>query len=96
MGPVCSNRPSIRLLSQQFQNAHSHETTGESAYEILEGTGISISTEGKTYLGGALGSTPFITQFMERKVQGWIDELNTLRAIAETQPLELCSSCHRP
>ena len=60
--------------------------TTECAYDIFKGAGISILTEGKTYLGGALDSTPFITQFMERKVQGWIDELNTLSAIAKTQP----------
>ena len=59
--------------------------TAESAKEIFKDTGISILTEGEKYLGGALGSIPFILQFMERKVQGWVDELNTLSAIAKTQ-----------
>ena len=60
--------------------------TAELAHEVFEGTGISISTQGKGYLGGALGSRSFIKQFAERKVAGWITELNTLSAIAKTQP----------
>ena len=62
------------------------EHTAELAHEVFVGTGISISAQGKRYLGGALGSSSFIKQYMERKVEGWINELNTLSAIAKTQP----------
>ena len=60
--------------------------TAELAYNVFEGTGISVTIHGKDYLGGALGSSSFIKQFMERKVEGWINELNTLSDIANTQP----------
>ena len=36
----------------------------ESANEVFADTGITITTEGKDYLGGAIGYTPFIKQFM--------------------------------
>ena len=62
------------------------EHTAELAHEVFEGTGISISSQGKGYLGGALGSPAFVKQFFERKVEGWITELNTLSDIAKTQP----------
>ena len=38
------------------------------------------------YLGGAIGSTSFIEQFVGRKVQEWVDEIQTLSNIAKTQP----------
>ena len=58
----------------------------ESAKEILKDTGIAICTEGRGYLGGAIGSTSFIEQFVRRKVQEWVDEIETLSDIAKTQP----------
>ena len=60
--------------------------TAESAKEIFKGTSITISTEGKSYLGGAIGSTSFIREFVGRKVQDWVDEIKTLSNIAKTQP----------
>ena len=39
---------------------------------------ITISTEGKSYLGGAIGSTSFTREFVGRKVQDWVDEIKTL------------------
>ena len=51
--------------------------------EIFDGTGIVISTEGEHYLGGAMGTSSFIHQYVERK---WVNEMEKLSKIAETQP----------
>ena len=44
----------------------------EAAKEIFKGTGITVSSEGKRYLGGAMGTASFLRQFVERKVNGWV------------------------
>ncbi len=44
----------------------------ETAREIFRGTGVIISTEGERYLGGAIGNTSFLRQYVERKVEGWV------------------------
>jgi len=58
----------------------------ERARLLFKGTGINISTEGKRYLGGGIGGTPFLKQFVGRKVQEWANELKTLSTFAKTQP----------
>ena len=58
----------------------------EAAKEIFEGTGMVISTDGERYLGGALGTSSFVRQYVERKVECWINEVEKLSKIAETQP----------
>ena len=58
----------------------------ESVNAAFADTGITITTEGKDYLGGAIGYTPFIKQFIERKTQSWLKELKTLCEIAKSQP----------
>ena len=40
----------------------------ETANEIFQGTGISISTEVRRYLGGAIGTTSFCNQLIDQKV----------------------------
>ena len=43
----------------------------EAAKELFKGTEIVILTEGKNYLGGAIGTSPFIRQFVQNKVECW-------------------------
>ena len=57
----------------------------ETANEIFQGTGISISTEGRRYLGGAIGITSFHNQLIDQKVREWV-EIKTLSEIAKTEP----------
>ena len=59
----------------------------ETANEIFQGTGISISTEGRRYLGGAIGITSFSNQRIDQKVREWVEEIKTLSEIAKTEPL---------
>ena len=58
----------------------------DSVNDVFKDTDITISTEGKGYLGGAIGSTSFIKLFMESKIKGWVDEIKTLSNIAKSQP----------
>ena len=58
----------------------------ETANEIFQGTGISISTEGRRYLGGAIGITSFRNQLIDQKVREWVEEIKTLSEIAKTEP----------
>ena len=57
------------------------EEYAEKARELLAGTGISITTEGKRHC--------YCLQIIHqssRKVTNWIDEIKQLANIAETQP----------
>ena len=58
----------------------------DTAREVFQGTEITISAEGRRYLGGAMGTTPFMLQFVERKVQEWTEEVKVLTEFAITQP----------
>ena len=58
----------------------------EAAKEMFEGAGMVISTEGERYLDGAVGSSSFIHQYVKRKVECCVSELEKLSAIVETQP----------
>ena len=58
----------------------------EMAREVLQGTGVTISAEGRRYLGGVMGTTPVMLQFVERKVQEWTEEVKVLSEFAITQP----------
>ena len=58
----------------------------ESVTNAFKDTDITVSTNGKGYLGGAIGSTPFVKLFMEKKLEGWVDEIKLLSKIANSQP----------
>ena len=57
----------------------------EAAKEVFKDTGIVISTEGKRYLGGALGTSSFICQYVERSVECWLNEVEKLSKFTQTQ-----------
>ncbi len=58
----------------------------EAAKEIFKGTGITVSSEGKRCLGGAMGTASFLRQYVERKVNGWVKEIEKLSKFARIQP----------
>ena len=53
------------------------EEQEEEVRKIFEGTGISVTTEGKKHLGAALGSPSFVEDFVHIK---WKSGLKTLRS----------------
>ena len=56
------------------------------ALQAFAGTNISITVEGKRYLGAAIGSKTYTEQYVSAKVQSWIQEVVQLAGIATSQP----------
>ena len=56
------------------------------ARRLFSNTQINITSEGRPYLGAALGTQEYVRAYISEKVRKWIDELNTLSTIAATQP----------
>ncbi len=53
---------------------------------MFQGTGISISAEGRKYLGGVIGTSSFQKQLIGKKITEWVEEVKTLSTIAKTEP----------
>ena len=49
-------------------------------------TGVKVTSEGRPYLGTALGTEEYIQTFVRDKVLQWIGELEQLATIAHSQP----------
>jgi hypothetical protein len=62
------------------------ENNTETASRFFNDTGITIVTDGVTYLGGAIGKKSFIEDNARTTIEGWMEELCELVAIAETEP----------
>jgi hypothetical protein len=62
------------------------------AQTIFKDTGITIVSDGATYLGGAIGSRSFVKDSIQQTVSDWISELTTLVKIAKTHPHTAYSS----
>ena len=54
--------------------------------QIFKDTAITVLEEGKRYLGGAMGTTTFVQQFVQRKVERWVKEVERLSEFAAIQP----------
>ena len=62
------------------------ETHLPMAHAIFENTGIQVTTQGRRYLGAAIGSADLVQSFVNDKVKEWSDELSRLSEIGLTQP----------
>ena len=62
------------------------EASLEEATAVFQGTGVSITAEGKRHLGAAIGTSSFVENYVRRKVTGWVHEVERLSSIANTQP----------
>ena len=56
------------------------------AHTVFQGSGIPITSEGKHYLGAAIGSESFANSYVSEKVSQWITEIELLSQISLTQP----------
>ena len=56
------------------------------AEEIFEGTGINITTEGRKYLGGYVGTREGAEAYVNELQEKWLQELNELTKIAMSEP----------
>ena len=53
---------------------------------IFQGTGVSITKEGKRLLGAAVGKDTFRTTYVQEKVAAWVRDVERLTHFASTQP----------
>ena len=53
---------------------------------LLGNTGIKFKTEGKRHIGAALGNDTFRSEYANRKVKTWCDEIEKLCVYAKSQP----------
>ena len=56
------------------------------AWEVFERTNINITTEGRKYLGGFIGSESGSGKYAEELVSSWCGQLKVLSKIAKTEP----------
>ena len=56
------------------------------AKEIFAESGVQITDEGRRHLGATLGTRSFAEAFVSKKVQEWVEEIDTLSSIAQSQP----------
>ena len=56
------------------------------ARELFQDAEVNITSQGRPYLGAALGSEEFSDQFVKEKVKEWQEELILLANIATSQP----------
>ena len=72
----CPSKTSLIVKESHYQDAIAD----------FEKTDVSITTEGKSHLGAALGTEDFVQAFVNGKVQQWVEEVKHLSSIAQTQP----------
>ena len=58
----------------------------DQATSAFDGTQVSITSEGKKYLGSALGTETFTEEYVRQKVATWVNDLEHLSSIAISQP----------
>ena len=72
----------------------SKEDCLSSAAAAFADTDVKVTSEGRPYLGAALGTEEYIQAFVTDKVQQWAGELEQLATIARTQPHAASCSIH--
>ena len=58
----------------------------EEATLVFAGTGVTIVSEGHKYLGCPIGTEEFVRDFVQKRTDKWIDDLEKLVKVAEIQP----------
>ena len=64
-----------------------HLTAAEA---IFSDSGISITNEGRRYLGGAIGTRSFVEMYAREKISKWVQEVELLSSIVTSQPHAAC------
>ena len=52
----------------------------------FNGTEVQTATFGQRHLGAPLGSTNFVEQYVQAKVAKWVDQLDRISVIAQSDP----------
>ena len=86
-GTLCEMGPKFGYYLQARKSwliVTSH--TVHRAKSIFENTDIQITTSGKRHFGAVIGTLSYKHQYMEEKINTWIDEIRVLIKIAKTEP----------
>ena len=81
MGPSLGYYPNAKkcwLLTKQGKE--------DAAREVFRDTAINISTQGQKHLGAVLGSRTYLEEYVNGKVEGWVDQVVKLAEFAATYP----------
>ena len=62
------------------------ENMYDSAVRIFNGTGVNITSQGRKYLGGVIGSNQFTAKYKEGLVGLWKQQIEKLADIAKCEP----------
>ena len=63
-----------------------NESILEEVTTLFEGTGVAMTVEGRQHLGAAIGTPAFIQNYAQKKMAGWVKEVEHLSSIAISQP----------
>ena len=58
----------------------------EKAVKVFEETGVKITTTGMRHLGAVIGSITYKEEYMNEKINIWLQELQMLTNIAKSEP----------
>ena len=59
------------------------------ACKLFSDTSVNITTDGRLYLGAAVGSQAYVADYIPSKVSSWADQLEVLNISHLFQPLEI-------
>ena len=84
---ICENGPSFGYFPKASKSwLVVKENKFEEAKQIFEGTGINITTEGRKYLGGFVGTREGAEEYAKELLADWISQLQELTKIAKSEP----------
>ena len=82
MGYIVQIRSKIQLFSWLIVKTN----CSDKAILIFKDTNSQITTQGKRYLGVALGTSQFRDECFMQKINKWVEELHVLSEIAKIEP----------
>ena len=81
MGPSLGYYPNAKkcwILAKQGKE--------DAAREVFRDAAINISTQGQKHLGAVLGSRTYLEEYVNGKVEGWVDQVVKLAEFVATYP----------
>ena len=75
-----------RSHKQVHQALHHAQFCTKISAAVFANTGVQVTSEGRPYLGAAIGTNEFVISHVQNKVTNWTKELDNLATIALIQP----------
>ena len=81
LGPEIGYHPNARKSFLIVKPEHY-----DHAVETFAGTDVIVTKEGQRHLGAVIGTDDFRNQYVNEKVEEWVEEIKILSTIAKTEP----------